>query len=82
MLRRKRWPRRSDRKRIDPSEVTEKRTEKRTSRQDKRKIRKEKRRAFFLALSSNVKWIMIAAAVIAVLLFAKFGIPSLLTTGV
>ncbi len=44
-------------------------------RQDKRNERKEKRRKFFLAFSSNVKWIMLAAAVIAVLLFAKFGLP-------
>ncbi|KKN46362.1 hypothetical protein LCGC14_0673900 [marine sediment metagenome] len=44
-----------------------------------RKERKEKRRAFFVKLTSNIKWIMLAAAVIAVILFAKFGIPSLIT---
>ncbi len=55
---------------------------KRAIRQDKRNERKEKRRKFFLAFSSNVKWIMLAAAVIAVLLFAKFGLPSMLAGGV
>ncbi len=54
----------------------------RMRRKDKRTERRAKRRKFFLALSSNVKWIMVAAAVIAVLLFAKFGIPSMLSGGV
>ncbi len=48
----------------------------------KRKERKEKRREFFMGLTSNIKWIMLAAAVIALILFAKFGLPSFLTTGI
>ncbi len=47
----------------------------RGDRKDDRKERREKRRAFFIKFSSNIKWIMLAAAVIAVILFAKFGLP-------
>ncbi len=76
------WPRRrrngnrTDR-RIDRTERSEGKTDR--TRQDRRIDRRAKRRAFFLALSSNVKWIMIAAAVIVAILAAKFGLGSLLS---
>ena len=69
--------RRADR-RANPSEVIGERREKRNQWAERR----QKRRAFFIKLTGNVKWIMLFAAVIAVILFAKFGLPSLLIPGI